>query len=564
MNGSGRAGCRIARLGCLLLSVAAATAGISTTASEASASRPNILFVFTDDHATQALSAYGGRLTEMAPTPNLDQLAKDGIRFTRCMVGNSICGPSRATILTGKHSHLNGFLVNEKTQFNGSQQTFPKLLRQTGYQTAIIGKWHLGSEPTGFDHWEVLPGQGNYYNPEFLTPEGRIQVAGYVTDVITDKAKEWLANQRNKNKPFMLMVQHKAPHREWLPALKYLHLFDDVKIPEPDTLFDDYARRGTAAREQDMSIEKTMEVGRDLKVREMDDTRVFFSRSESRMTAEQFEAWNAAYQPKNELFLKAGLKGKDLVRWKYQRYAKDYLRCIRSVDDSIGELREFLKKHELAENTVIVYSSDQGFYVGEHGWFDKRFMYDESFRTPLLAYWPGVTPAGTVNSDLVSNLDFAETFLDIAGVEIPEDMQGVSLTPLLKGGRPENWRDSVYYHYYEYPGWHMVQRHEGVYDGRYKLMNFYDVEEWEFYDLKTDPKEMTNQYSNPDYAETVKRVHRKLEELRKQYDVPENVRQDLTDVDMSFHSEVMRKRAIGRERRKTEKAREKAEASAGK
>jgi len=516
----------------------------------ADAKRPNIVFVFSDDHATQAISAYGGILADVAPTPNLDSLAADGMRFNRCMVGNSICGPSRATILTGKHSHKNGFMVNESTVFDGAQQTFPKLLQAAGYQTAIIGKWHLGSDPTGFDHWEVLLGQGNYYNPDFLTPAGKVRESGYVSEVVTEKAKHWLDTQRDEDKPFVLMVQHKAPHRGWLPALKYLNAFDGVEMPEPDTLFDDYSGRGTAAKEQDQSIEKTMELGKDLKVRERDLSGVHTARL-NRMNPEQLAVWDAAYQPKNDAFLKADLKGKDLVRWKYQRYIKDYLRCIKSVDDSVGELRAYLKKNGLAENTVFVYSSDQGFYLGEHGWFDKRFMYDESYRTPVLVSWPGVTKPGSVNSDLVSNLDFAETFLEIAGVDVPADMQGASLVPILGNNTPSDWRDSLYYHYYEYPGWHMIQRHEGAYDGRYKLMNYYDLGEWELYDMESDPNEMTNQHDNLEYAEVVKRMHRELEDLRARYDVPENVKQDLETVDRHYHSDEQRKRARARARAKT-------------
>ncbi len=513
-----------------------------------SADRPNIVFVFSDDHATQAISAYGGRLADIAPTPNLDRIAEKGMLFKRCMVTNSICGPSRATILTGKYSHKNGFFQNEATKFDGSQQTFPKLLQKAGYETALIGKWHLASDPTGFDHWEILPGQGSYYNPDFINAEGKYQMTGYVTEIITDKAKTWLSEQRDKEKPFILMVQHKAPHRAWDPAPKYLTAFDDVEIPEPETLFDNYSGRGTAAAEQDMSIEKTMTLGRDLKVKEMDDTGDFVRRGYGRLNEEQAALWDAAYQPKNDAFMKANLSGKDLVRWKYQRYMKDYLRCIKSVDESVGELQKYLEDNGLAENTVFIYSSDQGFYLGEHGWFDKRFMFDESYRTPLLVSWPDVVEPGRVNTDLVSNLDFAQTFLDIAGAEIPDDMQGASLVPILKGETPEDWRETHYYHYYEYPGWHMVHRHEGVYDGRYKLMNFYDLGEWELYDLKTDPNEMQNQYSNRDYADVVERLHGELERLREKYDVPENRRQDLTDVDRRYHSESIRERGIARKK----------------
>ncbi len=522
--------------------------------------RPNIVFVFSDDHATQAISAYGGPLAEIAPTPHLDQIAADGMRFTRCMVTNSICGPSRATILTGKYSHKNGFFQNEKTKFDGSQQTFPKLLQKVGYQTAIIGKWHLASDPTGFDHWDILPGQGSYYNPDFVNAEGKYRVTGYCSEVITEKAKKWLAEDRRKDEPFILMVQHKAPHRAWDPAPKYLTLFDDVTIPEPETLFDSYEGRGTAAREQDMTIEKTMTLGRDLKVKERDETEDFILRGYGRMNGEQKAAWDAAYQPKNDAFVAANLSGKDLVRWKYQRYVKDYLRCVKSVDDSIGELRAFLKEQGLAENTIFIYSSDQGFYLGEHGWFDKRFMYDESYRTPLLVSWPGKVKPGTVNNDLVSNLDFAETFLELAGAEIPSDMQGASLVPIFKGEKPADWRTTHYYHYYEYPGWHMVQKHEGIYDGRYKLMNFYDVKEWELYDMESDPQEMKNVHGDPAYADVAKRLHGELAKARTQFDVPENQLQDLTNVDMHFHSDSIRERGLARKKAKEEAAARKAAA----
>ena len=523
-------------------------------AAASAADRPNIVFVFSDDHATQAISAYGGALAEIAPTPNLDRIAAEGMLFHRCMVTNSICGPSRATILTGKYSHKNGFFKNEATRFDGSQVTFPKLLRKAGYETAIIGKWHLASDPTGFDHWDILPGQGSYYNPDFINSDGKYRLEGYVSEIITEKAKDWVVNQRDAKKPFLLMVQHKAPHRAWDPAPKYLTAFDDVTIPEPDTLFDDYSGRGTAAREQDMTIEKTMTLGRDLKVKEKDETGQFLVSAFNRMTPDQQAMWDAAYQEKNEEFVAANLEGADLVRWKYQRYLKDYLRCIKSVDDSVGELNDLLESTGMAENTVFIYSSDQGFYLGEHGWFDKRFMFDESYRTPLLVRWPGQVKPGSTNSDLVSNLDFAQTFLDIAGVESPAEMQGASLVPILKGKKPSDWRTSHYYHYYEYPGWHMVHRHEGVYDGRHKLMNFYDLEEWELYDLETDPREMKNQIENPEYAETVARLKSELSNLREQYDVPANEKQDLTDVDMHYHSESIRERGLARKKALEEKA----------
>lgn len=469
--------------------------------------KPNILFLFSDDHAYQAISAYGGRLAKVAPTKNIDRIADEGMVFQKCYVTNSICAPCRAVIQTGKHSHLNGVLTNRE-KFDGEQQTFPKLLQKNGYQTAIVGKWHLRSRPTGFDYDEVLPGQGAYYNPTFIKRGKTVKHEGYNTDITTDLGLKWLSEERDKDKPFMLMLQYKAPHRNWQPGPDHLTLFDDVTIPEPENLFDDYAGRGTAAHTQDMSIEKTMTAS-DLKLT-----------APRGLTPKQLEKWDAAYGPKNEAFRQAELKGKELVRWKYQRYMKDYLRCVRSVDDNIGRALKYLDDNGLAQNTVVMYSSDQGFYLGEHGWFDKRFMYEESFRAPLVARWPGHIKAGTSNRDLVQNLDFAQTFLDIAGVQPPSDMQGRSLKPvLLEGKAPANWRKSLYYQYHEFPGAHSVRRHEGVATDRYKLISFHDLGEWEFYDLKKDPAEMKSQYDNPKYAGKIKELKTELERLKKQYKV---------------------------------------------
>jgi len=483
--------------------------------------QPNILFMFSDDHAFQAISAYGGRLAQVAPTPNIDRLATDGMIFNKCYVTNSICAPSRATVLTGKHSHLNSVRDNREV-FDGSQQTFPKLMQQAGYQTAIVGKWHLKSEPTGFDFWEVLPGQGHYYNPDFRTPAGRIRENGYVSDLITDKTLDWLKNKREASKPFMLMLQHKAPHREWSPALRHINIFDDVTFPEPNNLFDDYKGRGTAANTQDMTIEKTMRMDQDLKVPPNDGDSQLFKRIHNRMNEEQKNAWNAAYGPKNEAFEKSNPKGKELVRWKYQRYMQDYLGCIRGIDENVGRVLDYLDENGLADNTLVIYTSDQGFYLGEHGWFDKRFMYEESYRTPLIARWPNVVKKGSINNDLVSNLDFAQTFLDIAGVTQPPDMQGISLKPVLMDKTPPNWRKSLYYHYYEFPGAHSVRRHEGVATNRYKLLHFYDLNEWEFYDLDKDPHEMHSEYDNPDYAPSVTELKKELKRLRDYYKLPPN------------------------------------------
>ena len=507
-----KSGLKSTLTGLLLISVITCL----TSCIEKVVERPNIIFIFSDDHAYQAVSAYGFEIGKYAPTPNIDRIASEGMRFDRCYVTNSICAPSRATILTGKHSHLNTVPTNRE-RFDSTQVTFPKILQANGYQTAIVGKWHLKTIPTGFDFWHVLPGQGHYYNPDFRTPEGRIRVKGYVTELITDKALEWLQETRDETKPFMLMLQHKAPHRAWDPGPGQLGMFDDVTFPEPDNLFDDYEGRGTAAREQDMTIEKTMRMGRDLKIWVDDDAgeEAFFRR----MDEDQIKAWSEVYDPIREEFKNAGLTGDELVSWKYQRYMKDYLACIQSVDENIGRVLKYLEESGLAENTIVIYNSDQGFYLGEHGWFDKRFMYEESLKTPLVMRWPGVIKPGQVNDDLVSNLDFAQTFLDIAGVEAPGEMQGVSLLPLLEGSTPESWRNSLYYHYYEFPGAHSVRKHEGIATREYKLMHFYELGEWELYDLEKDPAEMQSVYDDPAYRGVIRELEQELDSLKIMYKV---------------------------------------------
>lgn len=482
--------------------------------------QPNILFIFTDDHAPHAIGAYGGGLQAVDPTPNIDRLARQGMLFENSFCTNSICGPSRAVIQTGKHSHINGFMHNGNT-FDGAQQTFPKLLQKAGYQTAMIGKWHLRSQPQGFDYWDVLPGQGDYYNPSFLSPAGRREVEGYCTDIVTDLAIQWLKSGRKTDRPFLLMCQHKAPHRTWMPPLRHLHLYDDVEIPEPATLFDRWEENASPARFQEMEIDRHMNLVYDLFLtpdvdwdpnagKALDRSGY---RNLQRMTPAQRKAWDAAFGPKNEAFKKANLQGKELVRWKYQRYMKNYLRCIKGVDESVGRLLQYLKDSGLEENTVVVYSSDQGFYLGDHGWFDKRWMYDESLKMPLIVKWPGTTKPGSRSQELVQNLDYAETFLEMAGAEIPADMQGKSLVPLLKGERPQ-WRDAIYYHYHEYPSVHMVARHYGIRTKRYKLIHFYQFGEWEFYDLDSDPDELTNRYADPKQRSVIEQLKVDLEQLR--------------------------------------------------
>jgi len=489
--------------------------------------RPNIVFIFADDHAFQAISAYQSVVNQ---TPNIDRIANSGMSFDRCLVTNSICGPSRATILTGKYSHLNGFRQNGDL-FDGSQQTFPKLLQQAGYQTAVFGKWHLSSDPTGFDDWFILPGQGRYYNPDFRSPAGSSRVEGYCTDIVTDKSLEWLESKRDPDQPFMLMVQHKAPHREWSPGPQHLTKYDDVDMPEPETLFDDYANRARVLAEQTMTIKQHMRLGYDLKVwteenRDSSGYKRFFSR----FSPEQKQAWDAAYDPKNQEFLQADLEGDELIRWKYQRYIKDYLRCIASVDDNVGRVLDYLEENDLADNTVVVYSSDQGFYLGEHGWYDKRWIFEESLRTPLLVRWPGITSSKSRNGQLVSNLDFAPTFLELAGVEPPGDMQGESLVPLLKGETPDSWRQSFYYHYYEL-GTHNVAAHYGVVTDRYKLVRYYaelkdgkrnDIDLWDLMDIQEDPLEMQSFIDDERYQAIEEQLKTELQRLRQRYQVESN------------------------------------------
>ncbi len=465
--------------------------------------RPNIIFIMADDHDTGAISAYGRGINR---TPNIDRLADEGMLFRNCFCTNSICEPSRAVILTGKYSHING-VVDNSAWFDSGQDTFPKLLQQAGYQTAVVGKWHLRSEPAGFDYWNIFPGQGDYYNPLMIEVGERKRHEGYATDIVTDFSLEWL-RKRDKNKPFCLLCHHKATHGWWEPGPEHLDMYDDVEIPEPDTLFDDYSTRSAAAREQQMSIETGIH----------NPEHAFKFTAPKNLNAEQLAKWNAAYEAKNEAFKEADLKGRELVRWKYQRYMKDYLRCVASIDDNVGKMLDYLDQAGLSENTIVVYTSDQGFYLGDHGWYDKRFMYEQSLRMPLLIRYPREVEANSVSFDMVMNLDFCPTFLDFAGVDIPGGVQGESFKKILGGKAPKNWRKSIYYHFYEYPWVHMVKRHYGVRTKRFKLIHFYyDIDAWELYDLQKDPREINNVYGNPAYAGIVRELKAELARLREKY-----------------------------------------------
>ena len=504
------------------------------------AKRPNIVFIMSDDHAFQAISAYDQRLVQ---TPNIDRLASEGIRFDRAFVGNSICSPSRATLLTGKHSHASS-VRNNLDVFDGSQQTLQSLFQAGGYETAMIGKWHLKSEPTGFDHWEVLPGQGDYYNPKFLNAQGGRQLTGYVTDVITDLAVEWLQGRGADERPFLLFYHHKAPHREWWPSPEELTDFDAGPWPEPETLFDDYAGRQAAA-EAEMRISDHMGLSNDNKIAPanaralghepfMDWYEGAYERqTQEHMNDEQRALAETVYGPINEEFLRENRQGDELTRWKYQRYLQDYLSTIRSVDRNVGRLLEQLEAAGQLDDTLIVYTSDQGFYLGEHGWFDKRFMYEESFRTPLIMRWPGRMQEGGSRQALVQNIDFAPTLLDAAGLDVPKDMHGKSLVPLFQDD-DSDFREALYYHYYEYPGIHAAKRHYGVRNDRYKLIHFYyDIDSWEFYDLQEDPQELNNLIDDPAYAEPRAEALRQLVALRQQFGDSAELDEALLEQDLS-------------------------------
>lgn len=482
--------------------------------------RPNIVFIMSDDHAYQAISAYSDRLIA---TPNIDRIAMGGMLFTNASVTNSICAPSRAVILTGKHSHLNGKIDN-RMPFDTTNVTFPQLLQKAGYQTAMFGKLHFGNSPEGFDEFKILPGQGSYYNPDFITKDGDTTITGYVTDIITDLTLDWMEKRRDTAQPFLLMYLHKAPHRTWMPAERHYKTFTQKTYPLPETLFDEYRNRGTAAKTAEMRILEHMDLRYDLKLSDSVHDALNLNEERhnpvNRLTPEQRKAWDAVYDPISEDFATryADMNDSTLTVWKYQRYMQDYLGSIAAVDENVGRLLDYLDTEGLSDNTLVVYTSDQGFYLGEHGWFDKRFMYEESFKTPLLIKWPVKITAGTTEEEMVQNLDFAQTFLEAAGVTQPDDMQGKSLLPLLKGEK-EKWdRDAVYYHYYEYPGAHSVKRHYGIATRNFKLMHFYyDVDEWELYDLKKDPSEINNVYADPAYADKVAELKQKLQTLREKY-----------------------------------------------
>ena len=550
---------------------ALALAASGAQAQQKSTQHPNIVYIMCDDHAFQCISAYGSAISKLAPTPNIDRLAKRGMRFDRAFVENSLSTPSRACLMTGMYSHQNG----QRQLGEGIDTTrtfFSELLQKAGYQTAVVGKWHMGCDPKGFDYYHIYNDQGQYWNPQYRgtdTPGGQFVVEeGYSTDLTTDHAIDFMEH-RDQSKPFCLLLHHKAPHRNWQANIKYLGMYDNVEFPQPETFYDDYATRGSAAHTQKMELLRDARWEQDFKVPEMlnldsEDSKDSYNAlmgEINRMTPEQRSAWGRYYFPRNRRFLEAGLKGKELDNWKYQAYIRDYMSVIASVDESVGRVLDYLDEHGLTDNTMIVYTSDQGFYMGEHGWFDKRFMYEESLRTPLIISYPGHTKAGTVCTKLVQNIDYAPTFLDLAGVDKPKDMPGRSLVPVLDNGDAQkNWRKSIYYHYYDYPTYHMVRKHDGVRTDRYKLIHFYGkggldavpenkyqgiegtrengtlkslvdigyfepkdsaVDYMELYDLQADPHELNNIYGKPGYEKITKQLQRELNGYRKSLNIDE-------------------------------------------
>lgn len=495
--------------------------------------RPNIVFIMSDDHGYQTVSAYGCPVSQIAPTPNIDRLASDGMIFRNAFVENSISAPSRATLLTGMYSHHHKQTTLQYGIMDSTLTYFPELLQAAGYNTAIFGKWHLSVEPKGFDWYDIFYDQGEYYNPVMRTPatEGEyVRQEGYATVIATEHALDWLEDHKDDDAPFCLMIHHKAPHRNWMADLDKLELYEGIDFPEPETLFDDYSTRGEQMGQQQLTISEHMGYAFDFKVEELKDEPTLqyikdsWDMAMSTLSPEQRKLWDEAYSRMNGPFLGARPEGDDLLRWKYQRYIHDYCRTVKSVDEEVGRVLDYLDENGLADNTIVVYTSDQGFFLGEHGLYDKRFMYEEAFRTPLLISWPGHIRPGSECRALVQNIDFAPTLLDAAGVMVPEGMDGVSMLPLFRGGKVKGWRKAVYYQYYDYPAVGNVRKHYGVRTGRHKLIHWYDtgadglpdIDSWELFDLKNDPAEVENRYGDKKYDRAVRRLKKIMRTIREE------------------------------------------------
>ena len=485
--------------------------------------RPNIIYIMSDDHASKAISCYDGSINK---TPQIDRIAKNGVKFTNCFCTNAVSGPSRATILTGQLSHING-MVNNEVVFDSARLTLPKVLRANGYQTAIVGKWHLKSTPAGFDFWKVMPGQGEYFNPDFIENGKKVREEGYITDIITDNALQWI-RKRDTARPFFIMIHNKAPHRPWLPKFENICSYDTAHIPLPDNFFDDFNNRSAAAKNQKMMVARDLDINIDLKIIDTLSIENTYQINAARLKPEDRRVWDSIYYLRNKPYFEQKLQGKELAVWKFRRYINDYLACIKTVDDNVGIVLDYLKNNGLEENTIVVYTSDQGFFLGEHGFFDKRFIYDESYSMPLLIQYPKKLKAGIVNDQLVMNLDFAATLLDWAGIKKPAQMQGLSFANYIENSK--RLRNATYYHYYEYPGEHAVKRHYGIRTEKYKLIHYYyDIDQWELFDLEKDPHEMMNVYNKPAYQEIQKQLDSALNKMRLEYkdtliSIPVNVK----------------------------------------
>ncbi len=490
---------------------------------------PNILFIMSDDHAAHAMSCYGSRINQ---TPNIDRIANEGVRFDNCFCTNSLCAPSRASILTGTYNHINGVTTLETTLEN-SILAFPQLLQNAGYQTAIVGKWHLGHgpryDPFGFDYWCILPGQGDYFNPPMYEMGTKKQFKGYATDIITDLALDWL-KRRDKDRPFCLMVTHKAPHRPWSSDEKHSHLYEDIELPPPETFNDDYSNRASAATSARMRIARDLNA-EDLRVEPPPNCGFY----EPVPVPEKLEGYSLTNEDGKQLTFKSQ---QELKNWKYQQYIKNYLRCVAAIDDNVGRLLDFLDVEGLALDTIVIYTSDQGFFLGDHGWFDKRFMYEESLRMPFILRYPQNVAAGGVVKEIILNVDFSALFLDFGGVPVPAQMQGRSFRPLLQGHAPPDWRQAIYYRYWANGTFHNVHAHYGIRTLQYKLIYYYDDPlgqkgaardpehrkpqlEWELFNLAKDPHELHNVYRDPAYVEVVQELKVELHRLQKAVgDVP--------------------------------------------
>lgn len=558
----------LSKISLVVLPLAVCAYGNAQIKQQTKKSRPNIIYIMSDDHSYNAISAYGSAVSKLAPTPNIDKIANEGIIYERAFVENSLSTPSRACTMTGLYSFQSG----QRQLAEGIDTTkvfFTELLQKAGYQTAIVGKWHMMCEPKGFDYYHIYDGQGEYYNPQYKGKDTNgkyVQEFGYSSTLVTKHAIDYLEH-RDKNKPFCLMIHQKEPHRNQMPDLKYLDLYNNVTFPVPETFFDNYESRSSAAKTQKMSINKDLELVQDLKIVELKDepttpylktANQWFLGALNRLTPEQRKIWDTHYKPRNEKFLSEKLQGKALNLWKYQEFLKDYLRCVKSVDDGVGEVYDYLKKNGLLDNTVIIYTSDQGFYIGEHNWFDKRFMYEESFRTPLLIRYPKSIKPGTKSTTLVQNIDYVPTFLALAGLKKTDEMHGRSLIPTFNGKTPADWRTSLYYHYFDYPAFHLVRKHDGVRTDRYKLIHFYgkggmngatskyqttagteenrviemmnkvgyitndpDIDAYELYDLKTDPNELRNLYGKPGNEKITAELRTLLNQYKKDLKVKE-------------------------------------------